>query len=195
MLSLSSQLNNYVPFNSQEQADLEVLKDSLIGQRDVFTRSNKVCHFTASSWIVSRNYDKVIMIYHNIYNSWSWTGGHADGETDLLSVAVREAKEETGLSSIQPVSSDIYSVEVLTVNSHVKNQQVVSSHLHLNVTYLLVADTAEPLVVNQQETSGVKWVNISEAVGLCCEVEMKPIYQKLIDKMPQFISAKSNSTT
>ena len=57
-----------------------------------------MAHMTASSWIVNEDYTKVLMIYHNIYNSWAWTGGHADGDEDLLHVAVKEAREETGLS-------------------------------------------------------------------------------------------------
>lgn len=58
------------------------------------------------------------MIYHNIYNSWSWTGGHADGETDLLAVALREVTEETGLQTLRPVSRELFSVEILTVDGH-----------------------------------------------------------------------------
>ena len=63
---------------------------------------------TASAWVVNRERTKVLMVYHNIYNSWSWLGGHADGETDLLSVAVREVKEEAGISNVRPVSEEIF---------------------------------------------------------------------------------------
>ena len=51
---------------------------------DVLTRNNKMCHFTASSWIINKDKTKVLMVYHNIYKSWSWTGGHADGDTAKL---------------------------------------------------------------------------------------------------------------
>ena len=74
------------------------------------------------------------MAYHNIYHSWAWTGGHADGEKDLLSVAIREAKEETGIKTVKPVMEGIFSLEVLTVDGHEKNGSYVPSHLHLNVT-------------------------------------------------------------
>lgn len=53
---------------------------------------------TASAWVVNKDRSKVLMIYHNIYNSWSWLGGHADGETDLLAVAIREVREEAGIA-------------------------------------------------------------------------------------------------
>mgnify|MGYP002237558723 CR=1 FL=1 len=55
---------------------------------------------TASAWVVNKDRSKVLMIYHNIYNSWSWLGGHADGETDLLAVAIREVREEAALPCV-----------------------------------------------------------------------------------------------
>ena len=80
---------------------------------------------------------RFLMAYHNIYDSWAWTGGHADGEADFLKVAIREAMEETGITRVTPVTEDIFSLEVLTVDGHEKKGAYVSSHLHLNVTYLL----------------------------------------------------------
>ena len=104
------------------------------------------------------------MVYHNIYNSWSWMGGHADGETDLLSVAIREVKEEAGISNVRPVSEEIFSLESLTVDGHVKKGNYVSSHLHLNITYLLEADSEEQVSVKADENSGVMWFSPEDAL-------------------------------
>ena len=124
------------------------------------------------------------MIYHNIYHSWSWTGGHADGETDLLAVAMREAMEETGVKTITPVSEDIFSIEILTVDGHIKRGKYVPSHLHLNVTYLLEADEAEVLHIKQDENSGVAWFTLEEALEKCSEPWMiEWIYKKLNEKL------------
>ena len=87
---------------------------------NAFSRENTVAHITASAWVVNKERSKVLMAYHNIYNSWSWLGEHADGETDLLSVAVREVKEEAGISNVRPISDEIFSLESLTVDGHVK---------------------------------------------------------------------------
>ena len=106
----------------------------------------------------------MLMVYHNIYNSWSWLGGHADGEIDLLAVAVREVKEEAGISNVTPVSKDIFSVESLTVDGHWKNEKYVSSHLHFNVTYLLEADSEEAVSIKADENSGVAWFTPEEAL-------------------------------
>ena len=138
---------------------------------------------TASAWLVNRAHDKVLMIYHNIYRSWSWTG-HADGERDLLAVAMREAKEETGVSSIRAVSDDIFSLEILTVNGHEKNGVYVPSHLHMNVTYLLETDEDELLRIKPDENSGVQWFWLDEALDAYTEEWMiERIYRKLNQKL------------
>lgn len=181
---LQEQLEMYQPYNEQEEKDREVMLQFLASQKDIFTRENQVAHFTASSWLLNRAHDKVLMIYHNIYHSWSWTGGHADGETDLLSVAQREAMEETGVTDIRAVHEDIFSVEILTVDGHEKRGAYVPSHLHLNVTYLLEADEAEVLRVKPDENSGVKWFPLEEALTACTESWMiERIYKKLNKKL------------
>lgn len=73
-----------------------LILDWIRNNENAFSRENTVAHMTASAWVVNRERTRVLMVYHNIYNSWSWLGGHADGETDLLSVAIREVKEEAG---------------------------------------------------------------------------------------------------
>ena len=124
------------------------------------------------------------MVYHNIYNSWSWLGGHADGETDLLAVALREVKEEAGISHVCPVSEEIFSLESLTVDGHVKKGKYVSSHLHLNVTYLLEADSEEAVSIKADENSGVAWFSPEEALKKSTEPWfVEHVYSKLIEKM------------
>ena len=144
---LVSQIRRYVPYNEQEEADKALILNWIEKNDDAFLRDNVVAHMTASAWVVDKDRSKVLMVYHNIYHSWSWLGGHADGETDLLAVAIREVKEEAGISDVRPVSEEIFSLESLTVDGHVKKGRYVSSHLHLNVTYLLEADSEEQVSV------------------------------------------------
>ena len=123
------------------------------------------------------------MVYHNIYKSWSWTGGHSDGESNLLDVAIRELKEETGVKNVKPILDDIFSLEIICVNGHVKKGKYVSSHVHLNVSYLLEADENEILRIKEDENSGVRWIDINNAIEMSTETWMKGIYKKLIEKM------------
>lgn len=151
---------------------------------NILTRENTVAHITSSGYIVNKSRTKVLMIFHKIYNSWAWTGGHADGDSNLLNVAIKEAKEETGLKNVKAVSDKIFGLDVLTVNGHIKNDNYVSSHLHLSVSYLLEADENEELVVNETETNGVKWLPINDLNSYCTEPYIiKTVYDKLNKKI------------
>ncbi len=124
------------------------------------------------------------MVYHKIYDSWSWTGGHADGEPDLLAVALREVREETGVKTVFPLSDDIFSLEALTVDGHEKHGQYVPSHLHLNITYLLEADEKETLTVCKDENKAVAWFSLEDALRASTEPWfVARIYRKLNDKL------------
>ena len=114
-MTLMEQLSAYIPYNEQEARDRVLLLDCLRREPEVLTRQNALAHFTASAWIVNPTRTRVLMAYHNIYHSWSWLGGHADGESDLLAVALREAREESGIRSARPVSENIFSLEALTI--------------------------------------------------------------------------------
>ena len=142
-----------------------------------------MCHFTASNWIVNKDRTKVIMIYHNIYKSWAWTGGHADGDSDLLHVARKEAEEETGLSNLKLLSDGIYGLQILTVDPHIKRGKYVASHVHLDCCFLFEANEKDLLRIKEDENSGVKWVDITLVNDLTNEEKMKPIYKKLNEKL------------
>ena len=181
---LIESINRYIPYNEQEEKDKAFILDMIFKCDDIFLRDNLFAHMSASSWIVNKDRTKTIMVYHNIFNSWSWLGGHADGNVDLFEVALKEAKEESGVKNIKPLSKDIYSLEVLTVNGHEKNGKYVSSHLHLNITYLLEADENDELIIKEDENSGVKWFNLDEVIEASSEEWYKErIYPKLIDKL------------
>lgn len=183
-MNLLEQLKAYEPYNEQEMRDKAVMIKLLEKEEDVFTRENQTAHFTASSWLVNKEHTKVLMIYHNIYDSWAWTGGHADGEEDLLAVAMKEAQEETGVKNLTVVNEAIFSIEILTVDGHVKRGAYVPSHLHLNVTYLLEADEAEILQIKEDENSGVEWFSLEEALERCSEPWMiQWVYTKLNEKL------------
>ena len=191
-MNLKHELENYTPWNEQEARDQAVLLHLLETQPDIFSRENQTAHFSASAWLLNKEHTKVLMVYHNIYHAWSWTGGHADGEQNLLSVAMREAMEETGVTNIHPVKEDIFSIEILTVDGHIKKGSYVPSHLHLNVTYLLEADEHEVLRIKPDENSGVKWFALEEALRECAEPWMVEwVYRKLNEKLQK--EDKSNN--
>ena len=182
-MNLREQIEKYKPYNEQEEKDKEMMLKYIDTFEDVLTRENEMCHFTASNWIVNKDRTKVIMIYHNIYKSWAWTGGHADGDSDLLHVALKEANEETGLSNLKVLSDGIFGIQILTVDSHIKRGKFVSSHLHLDCCFLFEANEEDELKIKEDENSGVKWIDINEATKITNEEKMKTIYKKLNEKI------------
>lgn len=184
-MGIYEDLQAFQPANEQEAADRDLILSRLETDPAVFDRSS-VAHMACSIWTVDPAFTKTLLVYHNIYDSWSWIGGHADGQADLAAVALRELEEETGVHGARLVPcgpGNVLSCEVLTVDGHVKRGAYVSSHLHLNVTYLAVADPAEHVRIKADENSSVKWVGLDEAVALSSEPWIREcIYRKLIEK-------------
>ncbi len=177
-MTLLQTIASYAPGNEQEAVDRLVMMSALERGEKLLTRDNLTMHFTASAWITNPARALVLMVYHNVYDSWSWTGGHADGEEDLRAVALREAEEETG-AHVRLVRPEVFSLETLTVNPHMKRGRFVPAHLHLNLTYLLEADESEVLTVKPDENRAVGWFPLNDAVAACTEVWMRPVYEKL----------------
>jgi len=179
-------LEQFHPFNPQEATDrIEILR-RLENREPLYDRSNLSAHFTVSAWVTDPSRTKVLMAYHNLYDSWAWLGGHADGEQDLLSVAIREVQEESGLAHLRPLSEDLFSVEILPVSGHEKKGQYIPSHVHLNVTFLLEADPSLPLCSKPDENCAVAWFSLDDAVAASSEAWFRQrIYSKLNKKLRQ----------
>lgn len=183
-MDIASEIRAFSPGCEQEQKDKAQMLSWLNTSPDPFSRENTFAHFTASSWVVNPDRQQVLLIYHNIYRSWAWMGGHADGDRDLLAVALRETREESGLENLRLLYNGIFSLETLTVDGHVKRGTYVSCHLHLNVTYLLEADPKETLRIKPDENSGVAWFPVSSVSRKVTEPWMvEHVYQKLMERV------------
>ena len=173
----------YKPINEQEAAEKRVILKYIQDYPDnILLRENEFGHLTSSGFIMNKTLDKTLMIHHNIYQTWAWTGGHADGDEDLLNVALKEAREETGVTHIQPLMKEIASIDILPVWGHVKKGQYVPTHMHLSVAYILIADENDTLQINKAENSGVQWINVNEIEKYSNEPQLIAIYKKLINK-------------
>lgn len=178
-----SQIAAYVPQSQAEAADKEQILYYVNQYPDtILTRENTIAHITASGFILSADGEWVLMAHHNIYRVWAWTGGHADGEGDLLAVALREAREETGAGHIRALSTAIASLEILPVWGHVKRGKYVCAHQHLNVSYLLTADRDTPLSVREGENTKVGWLPADRLLELTNEWQMDEVYTKLLER-------------
>jgi len=160
ILNYINEIKAYSPKDDLESHDQKIILDCIkLFPHNILFRENEIAHITSSGFILNKSLNKALMIHHNIRNTWAWTGGHADGNPDLLAVATREAFEETGVY-VTPISTEIASVDILTVTRHFKDQKYVNSHLHLSIAYLFTANDEEKLVVNPNENSAIKWFPI-----------------------------------
>ena len=174
---------DYVAKCEQEEVDKQAINNYVDNNDDCLLRTNLTAHITSSAIIVNEQMDKVLFAHHNIYNSWAWVGGHNDGNPDLLEVALKEAKEETGVVNITPYSEELISLDVILVENHTKKGKYVGDHLHLNATFLLIADEEDELIIKEDENSGVKWFKISEVLKNINEERIKVVYQKIFDRI------------
>ena len=176
-------IKNYKSDIEQEVFDKKRILDAYDKYgKELFYRENEMMHFTSSSMIINKNRDKVLMVYHNIYDSYSWTGGHNDGDMNFLNVALKEAKEETSLSELKVLSDCPCSIEVLPVKAHVKRGKYVGAHLHLNVSFLFEADENAYVHIKEDENSRIKWIpikNLEKNISIS-DIEMLNVYRKIL---------------
>jgi 8-oxo-dGTP pyrophosphatase MutT (NUDIX family) len=184
------QIELYQPKNEQEKVDQALMVDFIKTHQNALYRENLAAHVTSSAFIVNETMDKMLFAYHNLYDSWGWVGGHNDGDDDLLHVAIKEAKEETGIKTIKPYDESIFTIDVIYVHNHIKHENYVSDHLHLNVAFLLIGDEHESVRPKLDENKAVKWFELDEILHVITEERMVNVYQKAIDKIKAIKASK-----
>lgn len=172
-------LSNFIPGNEQETADRKLFLERAKNPANLTRESD--AHFTASGFVLNQDHTKVLGIFHNIYQSWGWMGGHADGDPDLEHVARKEVEEESGVSDIKLLLPTPISLESIPVAAHVRRGETVAEHTHLNVTFLFEANDSIEIRIQPDENSGVKWIPINEFVSASLEPHMQIIYRKIIN--------------
>ncbi len=182
MSSIKSQIENFIPSDDRESLDKKVILHCIDVFPDILMRENQICHFTSSAWIINQDHTKALILFHNLARQWRWPGGHTDGEGDLLKVALNEAYEETGLKNLKVLNRDIFSLEILAVSAHVRKEQAVNSHLHLNAGFIFETSERESFRIKPDENSNIRWMDFTEITQMVESGEMSDLYLKLIKK-------------
>ncbi|KRE87888.1 NUDIX hydrolase [Rhodanobacter sp. Soil772] len=128
-------------------------------QADVFSRSNRSAHFTGSSWLVSADGARVLLMHHRKLDRWLQPGGHADGNPELARVALREAQEETGVAGLH-VEGDIFDID----RHRIPVRGDEPEHWHYDVRYVVRAGADERFSMNQ-ESRALAWRSVAEVAA------------------------------
>ncbi len=176
------EIEDYTPFDEEEKVAKETIIAFCKEHNNVLYRACLDGHLTSTGFVVNKEHNKVLMAFHNIYQSYSWTGGHNDGDSDSKHVAEKEVLEETGLTSVKRISN-LISLDDLPVQEHVKNEQLVKEHRHYNLTYLFEADENDKLSIKEDENSALKWIDFDEIDLWVSEEIMIGVYEKIIKRI------------
>jgi 8-oxo-dGTP pyrophosphatase MutT (NUDIX family) len=138
-------------------------------------RSELGGHLTGSAWVVDATRARTLLTHHRKLDKWLQLGGHADGDPDLLAVALREAREESGLTRLRPVVPAIFDLD----RHWIPERKSEPAHWHYDLRFMIEADPAEPLVVTR-ESKDLAWVKVSEVTGLNPEESMARMVRKTV---------------
>ena len=175
MKSLEQLIIHYTQTYPEEMAPNDMLK-FLDEETGYFLRNNYNGHFTGSAWIVSPDKSNILMTHHKKLGKWLQLGGHADGESDLLKVALREATEESGIQQFKVLSEEIFDLDIHGIPQN--NSEL--GHLHYDVRFLIEADPTGEAVIISDESHDVTWIPLADVVKLNPEVSIQRMIKKTI---------------
>ena len=173
MKNLKQLLKIYIQKNPYEVNAIKML--NFFDNHDgCFEKDNLPGHFTGSAWVISPDKNKILMTHHKKLNMWLQLGGHADGEKDLKSVAIKEAKEESGFNNFSILSEEIFDLDIHKIES--MNEE--PEHLHYDVRFLLEADPNEQDIIISEESHDVKWIHLDDVLEYNSEESISRMVKK-----------------
>lgn len=171
---LLGQLERYHPSDKEELAMRDRIMQFVRQHEDCFSRELAIGHITGSAFIVNHERTHILLTHHKKLNRWLQLGGHADGESNILNVALREAEEESGLAEVRPVSQEIFDVDIHVIPAR-KNE---AEHYHYDIRYLCEADSRIPLTVSD-ESHDLVWVPVTAVLNYTEERSMLRMVSKI----------------
>ena len=173
MRNLGKLLEEYIAAYPNEKVAIDML-EFFRKDPNCFQKNNQKGHFTGSAWVVTPDKSQVLMTHHKKLNMWLQLGGHADGIDDLISVAIREAKEESGFDNFVLVSEKIFDLDIHKIPAISEGP----IHLHYDVRFLLEADPKDNRIVVSDESHDVRWIPLDKVVKLNPENSMQRMVKK-----------------
>jgi 8-oxo-dGTP pyrophosphatase MutT (NUDIX family) len=165
-------LNQYSPTEIQipvKKAMLGFIEEN----DDCFERSLEKGHITGSSWLLDNTGDKALLMHHRKLDKWLSLGGHADGDSDILAVAIKEAQEESGIESIEPIMISIFDIDINEIPAYGS----VKAHLHYDVRFLLKVTSDDNVKINS-ESNELRWIGKNRDELCSTEPSVRQMFDK-----------------
>ena len=173
-------LDNYLKRYPSEKEKIEKTLHLLVNDNDCFKRTNWDGHFTASAWIFDKSRKWILMTHHKQLNIWLQLGGHAEDNNNLLEVALKEAKEESGINNFNIISEEIFDLDIHKIPKYGSNPE----HLHYDVRFILEADKLEKLSISN-ESNDLAWIKIEDVFNLNPKESIKRMMHKFVNQFLQ----------
>lgn len=155
-MELRNKLLNYNSSYSEEAESKIKMLEFLNNYKNPFSRELAIGHFTASTFLLNSDKTKFLLMHHSKLNKWIQLGGHCDGDSNVLAVAIKEAKEESGIEEIEPISTEIYDIDI----HYIPERYEELAHYHYDVRFLLKTIDNDDFIKND-EANELKWVGLS----------------------------------
>ena len=153
-------------------------KDFVTSNENCFERSLLEGHITCGAWILDGSGTKTLLTHHRKLNRWLQLGGHADGDHDVHRVAAKEAQEESGISTLELVSEDIFDIDI----HQIPPRGDVPAHFHYDARFLFRTTDNEKYEVSN-ESIDLAWVKIDEIKKYSSEESIV----RMVEKTREFI--------
>lgn len=170
---LLENLGRHRPLDSDEAESTRRTIEFVRTWPDCFERSLSVGHVTGAAWLLDPSGEYVLLTHHRKLDMWLQLGGHADGDPDVLAVALREAQEESGLDAIVPLSTEVFDVDVHEIPACGGD----AAHLHFDVRFLLQAQGSLALRVSE-ESVDLRWFSVQELRDLPVDHSVRRMSRK-----------------
>jgi 8-oxo-dGTP pyrophosphatase MutT (NUDIX family) len=188
--ALLAELAAYVPFDARERSMQAEIARFVATHEACFERTLGVGHVTASAWVVDERVRRALLTHHRKLGKWLQFGGHADGDPDVRAVALREAREESGIMRLRLAQPGIYDVDVHEIPAYGQE----AAHAHYDIRFAFFADRAETPTVSE-ESHDVRWVAFDDIASLTVDDSVRRLAAKALRLFVPRMSQEAGKST
>ncbi len=177
--NILAKLDSYLKKFPDEQETVNQMVSFVEANKDCFERTLSIGHITGSAWLMDENYERALLTHHRKLDRWLQPGGHADGQSNVLAVAMRESEEESGLAEIEPVSDSLFDIDIHLIPARGNEAE----HFHYDCRFLLRSVGSDQYTVSE-ESDDLAWILLSDMASYTSEVSIT----RMVDKVRSYLT-------